>query len=294
MPDSASRARSHYRRQQRIALAAVAAVRRAFRRDPGNIPAITRTVSAYQLASATAAVRTLAAEAARTPVANAAAFVGRTALGYPLDQPVATILDRISADMAGDLAKLTADMLTSLDLFVESEVISAGRDAAGVEIYAEPDWTNYVRVLVPPSCDRCTVLAGRVYRDNEGFLRHPKCDCQHWPVTSWEQAHDEGLMFSAADAFEKGQIRGLSAADAQAIRDGADIAQIVNAKRDMRTTSIFGRDGVRITLAGTTRRSAWRKANPNRPIRLRPESIYDLARDREDALRLLKLYGYLI
>jgi hypothetical protein len=28
-------------------------------------------------------------------------------------------------------------------------------------------------------------------------------------------------------------------------------------------------------------------------VRLRPESIYQFAKDREDALRLLRLYGYI-
>src|SRR5690606_23965723 len=33
----------------------------------------------------------------------------------------------------------------------------------------------YVRMLTPPSCSRCTVLAGRWYRKNAGFARHPGC-----------------------------------------------------------------------------------------------------------------------
>jgi predicted ATPase len=50
---------------------------------------------------------------------------------------------------------------------------------------------------------------------------------------------------------------------------------------------------VKATTYGTTRRAQWRKKNPTRLVRLRPESIYEFAKDRDDAIRLLKLYGYI-
>jgi hypothetical protein len=113
------------------------------------------------------------------------------------------------------------------------------------------------------------------------------------PVSDWQEAHDEGLVSSAEVLFEKGQIRGLSQADTRAITDGADISQVVNAAQGMATADVFNQRGLKVTTAGTTKRSAWRKANPNRPYRLRPEAIYANAKDREDAIRLLKLYGYI-
>lgn len=292
MPDSATRARRYYRSVQSVALAAVRAARLAYKRDR-TVSAVSRSVATYQLAAATLGSNTMAREAGRAAVTRPLGFVGTTALGYPIAEPLTTILDRVAADLEREADTIATEMLATLDLFVASEITDAARGAASVEIALEPTWTNYVRVLNLPSCDRCAVLAGRIYRDLDGFLRHPLCDCQHWPVSSWEQAHDEGLVFSAQDSFDQGQIRGLSRADTQAIRDGADIARVVNAKRGMRTASIFGRDGVKITSVGTTRRSAWRKANPNRPFRLRPESIYDLASDPGDLRRLLRLYGYI-
>lgn len=252
-----------------------------------------RVISRYQLASAMLASRTMAAEAGRAPVSVPLAFVGRTAAGVPLSDPAQTLLRDLTARVEAEAGRLTIDMLDRIDRMVAAEVADAGRGAASVEIVAEPLWTNYVRVLNPPSCTRCAILAGRIYRDNDGFLRHPLCDCVHWPVESWEHAHDLGLVFSAQDAFRKGQIRGLSAADAKAVADGADLAQVVNATSGMQTASIFGRDGIKLTSAGTTTRSEWRQLNPDRPVRLRPESIYDLAKDREDEIRLLKLYGYI-
>lgn len=302
---SLTRARSHYRNQQKVALAGVRAVRQAVkgsRTRDAAASAATNTLATYQLASALNGSRTMAAEAGRDVLTAPASFAGTTQLGYPIEWALETILDRIIGDLDTDLRQLTDQMLGSLDLFVQSEIVAAGADAASVEITGGSEWTNYVRVLVPPSCDRCTTLAGRIYRDLEGFPRHPRCDCQHWPATSWAAAEAEGLVTDPMVAFERGQVRGLSQADAQAIRDGADIQAVVNAKRgggrrpkgmtNAVTADVFGRT-VKATLEGTTRRSAWRRAHPDLPIRLRPESIYEHAVDRDDALRLLRLYGYL-
>jgi len=60
----------------------------------------------------------------------------------------------------------------------------------------------------------------------------------------------------------------------------------------MVTADVLGHR-VKATTEGTTKRAEWRRANPTRLVRLRPESIYKYAKDREDAIRLLRLYGYL-
>jgi len=172
-------------------------------------------------------------------------------------------------------------------------VHDAGRSASQVEFVSRPDWTNYVRVLNPPSCKRCVPLAGRIYRDLEAFQRHPLCDCVMVPVDSWEDAHDAGYVFSPAEAFEKGMIRDLTVAERQAITDGADITTVINSSSGIYTADLFGRR-VKATTFGTTKRAAWRRANPTRLVRLRPESIYRIADgDRDEAIRLLRLYGYL-
>lgn len=300
-----AQARSHYNRQRTIVAAAVAAVRVLFgRRAP--LPEIVNTVSAYQLASATASTLAIAgmAESGRDPLVIPSAFAGVSSLGFPISEPiVATIDQHIPAPVEPLPATWWTDaneFMASIEALIAAEIADAGRSAAQAEIVARPDWTNYVRMLNPPSCPRCAILAGRVYRDLEGFRRHPQCDCVHVPVTSWEEAHDRGMVSSPAEAFEKGQVRGLSKADEQAIRDGADPARVVNATRGTSVPGItaayradvFGRS-VKATTDSTTKRSAWRKANPTRLVRLRPEAIYEHARDREDALRLLRLYGYL-
>ncbi len=308
----ATRARSHYRGQQRYALAGVAAARKAAR--GGSVLEVAKAVAGYQMLAAKVGSETVAREVGVSPVTPPLMYAGTTQLGYPITEPLTTILDRATKATEDEIQALTNQMLASLDLFVMSEVIAAGADAASVEVAAAN--ARYVRVLVPPSCDRCTILAGRVYRSAEAFPRHPRCDCQHWPVGSEDEARAAGLILDPEEAFEKGQVGGyrtmpdgsqrfvpsLSKADAQAIRDGADMAKVVNAKRGGGTrpagmtnaisAKLFGRT-VKATTDGTTVRAAWRKAHPNLPVRLRPESIYEHAKDRDDAIRLLKLYGYI-
>ena len=305
MSSVATRARNHYRSQQKVALAGVRAVRRAVKaaETPEKASSVTATtVATYQLAAAVNGAQTMASEAGRDLLSAPASFAGTTQLGWPIETPIETIFDRLLTEVGGEIDRLADEMLGSLDLFVQSEIIASGSDAASVEIAGGPEWTNFVRVLVPPSCDRCTVLAGRIYRDLDGFARHPKCDCQHWPVESWAAAEAAGLTTNPDQAFERGEVRGLSKADAQAVRDGADLQAVVNAKRgggrrpqgmtNVVSAEIFGRT-VKATLEGTTKRAEWRRQHPDLPIRLRPESIYEHAKDREDVMRLLRLYGYM-
>lgn len=316
---SLTRARSHYRSQQKVALAGMRAVRRAVKasRTPAEASsAATTALATYQLASALNGARNLAAEAGREIATAPAAYAGTTQLGYPIEWALDTIVDRMFREAEQEAERLTEEMMAGLDLFVKSELIASGADAASVEVVYEPAWDNFVRVLDLPSCDRCVVLAGRIYRDLAGFPRHPNCDCQHWPVASWAEAEAAGLVTDPMVAFERGQIGGyrtlpdgstrfessLSIADTRAVRDGADLQAVVNAKRgggrrpkgmtNTVTAEIFGRT-VKATLEGTTKRGEWRRKHPNLPIRLRPESIYEHATDRADALRLLRIYGYL-
>lgn len=295
---SLSRARSHYDRQRRIVAAAVLAVRQAFKRK-APLPEIVTTVAAYQFASATASAVSIAqmSESTPRPLTIARSFAGVSSHGFPISEPIVATIDRF---VPAPLEPLPAawwddatEFMGAVEQLIASEVADAGRSASQVEFVARPDWTNYVRMLNPPSCDRCAVLAGRIYRDLTAFQRHPGCDCVMVPVADWESAHDNGLITSPQDLFDNGQMRGLSEADAQAIRDGADLFKVVNAKRGLITPEVFGRK-TKATSEGTTRRAEWRKANPTRLVRLRPESIYKIADgDHSEALRLLRLYGYL-
>lgn len=194
----------------------------------------------------------------------------------------------------------------TLDMTLATQVADAGRVADGIAVAARPG-VGYVRMLQPPSCSRCVVLAGRFYRYNQGFQRHPRCDCLHIPAS---EAMSDDLAVNPQTYFdslsEEEQDRAFTKAGAQAIRDGADINQVVNARRGMTTAvgpsgrrrlvteEVFGRD-VFVTREGITRRglAGQRLAGRSRGVRLMPEQIYRDATSRDDAVRLLRLHGYI-
>ena len=190
-----------------------------------------------------------------------------------------------------------------LQMSAAAQVADAGRTAAGLDTFARPK-VGYVRMLNPPSCSRCSVLAGRFYRNNEGFQRHPRCDCVHVPTTRTEAAESEGLVHDPYAYFESlsesAQDKTFGKAQAQAIRDGADLFQVVNARRGMSYAGVSA-DGSRrgqkvasdFTREGTTRRALWGGANP-KGKRLTPDAIYAQGLPREETLDLLAKHGYLL
>lgn len=167
--------------------------------------------------------------------------------------------------------------LQVLDRIVLTQIADAGRGAAGVAIVARPQVTGWVRMLTPPSCSRCAVLAGKFYRWNQGFARHPRCDCVHIPAT---ESIASDLTVDARAAVLGGRVTGLSRADTRAIVDDhADVGQVINAHRGMFT-------------AGNVKATS--EAAPRGVQRLMPESIYRQAgADRAKAIELLRQHGYL-
>lgn len=183
------------------------------------------------------------------------------------------------------MAQALARGQSSLDTILRTTIADAARQAAGVDTTSRRG-VGYIRMLNPPSCIRCAVLAGRFYRWNAGFQRHPKCDCVHVQsrVGSTEAAKAEGLIedpmeyFNSLSSSEQDKLFGV--ANSQAIRDGADMSRVSNAYR--------GKSGL-TTTEGTTRRGF---ASNMRGQRLTPEGIYKTAGSREEALRLLEQHGY--
>lgn len=184
----------------------------------------------------------------------------------------------------------------SLARMAATQVADAGRAAESVATAVRPAANAWVRMLVLPSCSRCAILAGRVYRWSSGFRRHPMCDCRHIPTA---EAVAQDLTLDPRAAIESGQVHGLSNADRQAVLDGADPAKVVNAQRGMFTASAFGRQ-LSSTREGTTRRGQFGKAEltagrGGRSPRLRPEEIYRQADgDRTEVVRLLRRFGYVL
>lgn len=221
------------------------------------------------------------------------AFTGTTSDGRNLDTllraPAITTRTLIADGM--EPAQALAAGGRQLSMMVLTEVADAGRGAAGVQIAARPR-VGYVRMLNPPSCSRCVVLAGRFYRWNQGFLRHPRCDCVHVPtmVTDQAEAFARGLIDDPYEAFtrmsEAEQNRVFTNAGAQAIRDGADMYQVVNARRGLKYRGAF-------TSEGTSKHGWAGQILLRGQKRMTPEAIYRMNTNREQAVEALRAQGYI-
>lgn len=308
-------AAEHYRDQQRLAVAALAAGRRAWSRMGPDFDStwqrivgpLTTVAAAAQLGAARAGIAyvpTLLAETGQRDDAvadvSADAFTGLASDGRDLDALLygaVTTSKQASAVGAAPERALGAGRAW-LDMALQTLVADANRTAVGVAIAARPSVGGFTRMLNPPSCGRCAVLAGKFFKWNRGFERHPRCDCRHIP-TSEGMADDFTLDPRAA--IEAGQVTDLSEADHRAIvDDGADVGQVINATRGMYTANAYG-VRVQATQEGVTKRGVAGQqmlaggGSYQRTPRLRPESIYQIAGDdRAEAIRLLTRFGYLI
>ncbi|MFD5509016.1 hypothetical protein ACFWIB_14735 [Streptomyces sp. NPDC127051] len=244
-----------------------------------------------------------------------AAFAGRAADGRSLDSllylPVITTKESMAAGL--DETESMMRGLNQLLRMAASEVADAGRGATGVAITASRTINGYVRVVNPPACARCIILAGKEFGWNAGFQRHPKCDCVHLPAKLIKRgrhhpgAFDSKAYFHGLSAREQDRI--FTAAGARAIRDGASMSSVVNARRGMYTADAYRRR-LAATREGTTRRGAFYRAERAAAIargrvpasgrgfqlrtpRLLPEEIYRLAGSRDEAIAMLRRFGYL-
>lgn len=337
----------HYRTQQQLTVKTIAATRRAWaklgRRWESEwldqLPQVYTVISAAQLAAARTSDPYVAAVLAETgqgaqaqAAVAAAAFAGVASDGRPLESLLYQPL--VAAGLAFNAGASPTKALGAgrdlLDVIVQTQLADAERVATQVSM-ASHGVDGYVRMLNPPSCPRCIVLAGKWFKWNAGFDRHPGDDCRHIPAREADYGDfrvSPDKYFHSLSRAEQDQIFGEG--DAEAIRLGADVAQVVNAKRGMTTASeLLGKGaasaGIRntgreqlFTTEGTTKygmygRSSGAQVGYNaarigkygyiknqvqrrsKRARLMPESIIHMAAgDRAEAIRLLKLYGYLI
>ncbi|KAB8186983.1 hypothetical protein FH608_046120 [Nonomuraea phyllanthi] len=232
----------------------------------------------------------------------AAAFSGIASDGRPLEsllyQPIVLFKRLLVAGVSPEEAMRQAT--AHVAMIAATQAADAGRGAVEVGMTANRAWVMYVRVVDLPACSRCIILAGRTYSHSTGFARHPACDCGMMPVTG-----DDVDIPSPMDLFEQmsaeEQDRRFGKAGAEAIRLGADMGQIVNARRGMQTAG-----GKLITTEGTTVRGVagrrlgkyvrlpgerYRRSTIPRPM---PEQLLaDAGGDRDEAIRLLERFGYL-
>lgn len=177
---------------------------------------------------------------------------------------------------------------------------------------------TYVRMLTPPSCGKCVILAGQTYGSSEAFDRHPPtCDCRNIPApenAAGDFTADPGEYLDSLSDEDLARTLG-SKANAEAYKMGADQNQLVNAYRrkgDVRPAQVYGQR-VKYTTEGTTRRGLayhrmaqadYVKAQGERRMgskyfrlkapRLMPESIFKITgTDQAEARRLLRLYGWI-
>lgn len=192
-----------------------------------------------------------------------------------------------------------------LDLLVRTVIADTGRAADLVGMIVRPAITSYVRVVELPACARCIVLASREYTLSTGFQRHPRCDCTMAPVTRTFSPTVASARQVFAQMTDAQRHKAFGAAAVKAIGDGADIEQLVNARRGMGTATVYRRT-VQITTEGITRRGiagrrskkferiAGNRYSTAKSPRLMPEEIYRLADDREHAIRLLRRHAYIV
>lgn len=222
-----------------------------------------------------------------------------------LYQPVVGSLLAIKAG-AGPRAALASGRAT-LDMIVRTQVADAGRLADQTALTARKELDGYVRVVVGATCSRCIVLAGKTYRWNTGFKRHPHCDCQHLPTRLADAAkikQDPQVIYDSLTPAER-RAAGWTVADQKALAEGADMNQVVNARRGLYTAGER-----KLTSHGTSRRALYGgydidpetgkltklpRGQKKRAPRLSVDQIFiEAGDDRDKAIRMLRQYGYLI
>lgn len=295
-------AERHYAYQQQVTSAVVRAAQLAWAkvslRDlDGSWSAVAdgllALVTAAQVAAARDADPYLAAVLAEmgqpdapTGQVQPAAFAGVASDGRGLASLLAESLVTVKVNLAGRTVtpeRALASGGSQLEMLAQTTVQDTGRAAVSAGMVARPHVGGYVRALRPPSCSRCVILAGRWYRWSTGFQRHPRCDCVM--IVSGEAAAPD-LMTDPLEAFRSGQVRGLTKAEAAAVSDGADLAQVVNARREGAYAGLT-------TSEGVTRRGVAGARLKGRQ-RLTVAGIQRIASDRTQAIELLRANAYIL
>ncbi len=315
----------HYAVRAELAHAASAAMAEMWAQvDPGDIVG-SWTAQIPEAAIVTTGGQLTAARTAEAYVAEAAAFAEAAggaaaavrAAGFAgiasdardlislLYQPAVASLLAIKA--GADARTALATGRATLDMIVRTQVADAGRLADQAALTARKGLDGYVRVVVGATCARCIVLAGKTYRWNTGFKRHPHCDCQHLPTHLADNARikqDPQVIYNSLTPAER-RAAGWTLADQKALAEGADMNQVVNARRGLYTAGER-----RYTSEGTTRRALYGgyeidpetgkltklpRGQKKRAPRLSVDQIFiEAGDDRNKAIRLLRQYGYLV
>lgn len=298
---------------------------RAWRSEVG--PRIVETVAAGQEAAAATADAYVASvlveqglDATTPTTLDLSAFVGVAGDGRDVASALyGGVIKAAKAQYRPEIAELPqaarldaalAEAEAWMEQVLNTIMADSVRAVEAVAIAQRPWLDGYVRMLDPKNpCSRCVVLAGKFYLFNDGFDRHPECRCVHIPAMEDDATSiltNPDRYFNSLSPAEQDRV--FTPAGAEAVRLGADLTQVVNARRGMSTAQqnprgwipkgrmaaveMFGRD-VFVTTEGVTKNGIYGKARGKKPVRLMPESILEIAKDRDDAIRLLAVYGYI-
>lgn len=168
-------------------------------------------------------------------VVNSSAFVGIDGSGRELSAllfgAVTTTKQSVGLGLGSQQSLLAGQ------LYLASMMKTALHDtsrSADLTAATGDGYTRYVRVVNAGACSRCAVLAG-ISSARTPFKRHPACKCSSFPIEDGETSAPSGFHDNAEDYFESlppaEQDRVFTKAGAEAIRAGADISQLVTARR---------------------------------------------------------------
>lgn len=296
-------AAEHYRAQQRLTVATLAACRKAWA-GMGNdfdatwpvvrqrlivlIAAGQKRAGSDALSYLTAVTDELGLTGPLAGVLSTAPLVGVAADGRPLD----TLLDGAvyaakSAAAGGATSTAALGVGGSwLEMAAWTTLADTSRAGETIGVVSRPKIKGYVRMLNAPACSRCVILAGKFFRWNNGFLRHPRCDCRHIPASedsANSMTTDPSAYFHSLSKEQ--QDKTFTRGGAEAVRLGGDLSQVVNARRGLSTATT--------TTTGTTKRGLAGQRLQGR-TRVTPDHILRQANgDRAEAIRLLTQHGYI-
>jgi hypothetical protein len=213
----------------------------------------------------------------------ARSFVGYAADGRDLDGALVQPMIRLRRDLDAGLPRrdaLARGERATLRL-VTGLVGDTRTVADGTALALQPAAEGYVRRVSVPACGRCIVLAGKFFARNAGFKRHPRCDCTHVAVTrSWAAPSPDELL---SRMTPEQRVAALGKGNAEAVAAGADVAQVVNARRGMSSAAD------RFTSASTSKRGVMPGGQ-----RMTPAALLDRYGDDPEKFRdALRANGYL-
>jgi hypothetical protein len=289
MPPQASE--DYYKTLQRLQVVMIAAARTSWagmgadfdRSWPKVAPRLVTVLSAAQLAAAQAGqsfVPDLLEETGQLDepeaVVRPQAFSGVAADGRSLLGLLrSSVVHAKEASGRGSAPQQALDAGGSwLDGLVQTAVSDAGRGSVQANVAVRKD-IGFVRQVVPGCCGRCAILAGRWYRFDAGFARHPRCRCYAVPAT---ESKTGGLATDPNQLFSKGLVRGLTKDQQTRLAAGEDRNKVINASRDMWRATLTDQKAPGV---------------PDAVIRRGLEDIFASTRSRVEALTEMQAQGYL-